>query len=122
MRELTCIGCPLGCALRVEVKGEEIAVSGNTCPRGEKYAKAEVTNPVRMVASTVALSGGSIARVPVKTAREVPKARVLDCMAAIRRAKAVAPVRAGDVLIRDCAGTGVDVIATRSIPAAGSLQ
>ena len=116
MRELTCIGCPMGCALRVEIRGGEIAVRGNTCPRGEKYAKDEVTCPVRMVTSTVRLDGGTIARVPVKTAREVPKDRVLDCMAEIRRAKAGAPVRIGDVLICDCAGTGVDVVATRDVP------
>ena len=117
MRELTCIGCPIGCALRVEIQGEKITVQGNACPRGEKYAKDEVTCPVRMVTSTVRLDGGAIARVPVKTAREVPKERVLDCMAEIRRAKVGAPVRIGDVLIRDCAGTGVDVIATRSVGA-----
>ncbi len=78
MRELTCIGCPIGCALRVEVKGEEITVSGNTCPRGEKYARAEVTNPVRTLTSTVALEGGSIARVPVRTRGEVPKGKLFD--------------------------------------------
>ena len=117
MRELTCIGCPIGCALRVEIRGEEITVQGNTCRQGEKYARAEVTCPVRMVTSTVRLNGGMIGRVPVKTAREVPKERILDCMAEIRRASVNAPVSVGDVLIRDCAGTGVDVIATRSIPA-----
>ena len=117
MRELTCIGCPIGCALRVESRGEKIVVSGNGCPRGEKYARTEVTNPVRTLTSTVALAGGAIARVPVRTAGEVPKGSLMDCMAAIRRARATAPVRRGDVLIRDCAGTGVDVIATRSIPA-----
>ena len=116
MRELTCIGCPIGCALRVEVRGEDILVEGYGCPRGAKYARTEVTAPVRMVTSTVTLDGGAIARVPVKTAREVPKARVLDCMAAIRGARAKAPVRVGDVLIRDCAGTGVDVVATRDVP------
>ena len=117
MRELTCIGCPIGCALRVEIRGEEITVQGNTCPQGEKYAKAEVTCPMRMLTSTVCLSGGAIGRVPVKTAREVPKERMFDCMAEIRRVRADAPVNVGDVLIRDCAGTGVDVIATRSVPA-----
>ena len=107
----------MGCALRVEIRGDEIVVRGNTCRQGEKYARAEVTCPVRMVTSTVRLNGGSIARVPVKTSREVPKERILDCMAEIRRAKAGAPVRIGDVLIRDCAGTGVDVIATRDVAA-----
>ena len=117
MRELTCIGCPMGCALRVEIRGEEITVQGNICPRGEKYARAEVTNPVRRVTSTILLDGGRIGRVPVKTASEVPKDRVFDCMRVIRGARASAPVRVGDVLVRDCAGTGVDVIATRDVTA-----
>ena len=107
----------MGCALRVEIQGDEIKVQGNICARGEKYAKSEVTNPVRMVTSTILLGSGAISRVPVKTIREVPKDRVFDCMEEIRGARAKAPVRIGDVLIRDCAGTGVDVIATRDVAA-----
>ena len=107
----------MGCALQVEIRVEEIVVRGNTCPHGAKYARDEITHPVRMLTSTIRLNGGAIGRVPVKTEREVPKERLLDCMAEIRRAAADAPVRVGDVLIRDCAGTGVDVIATRGISA-----
>ena len=117
MREMICIGCPMGCALRVEIHGDEITVQGNTCRQGEKYARAEVTNPMRRITSTVRLCGGAIGRVPVKTASEVPKDRVFDCMRVIRGARASAPVRVGDVLVRDCAGTGVDVIATRDVAA-----
>ena len=117
MRELTCIGCPIGCALTVEISGEEISVRGNGCPRGAKYARDEVTCPVRMVASTIALRGGTIARVSVKTQSPVPKDRVMDCMAEIRRARVDAPVRAGSVLIPNCAGTGVSVVATKSVDA-----
>ena len=107
----------MGCALRVEIRGEEITVQGNTCSQGEKYAKAEVVNPMRKLTSTVRLTGGAIGRVPVKTASEVPKGRMFDCMEEIRAAQAAAPVHVGDVLIRNCAGTGVDVIATRDVAA-----
>lgn len=117
MRTLTCIGCPIGCALTVQISGEEISVSGNGCPRGERYARDEVTCPVRMVASTVAIRGGAIARVPVRTREAVPKDRVMDCMAEIRRTCVAAPVRAGSVIIENCAGTGVNVVATRSVDA-----
>lgn len=115
MRELTCIGCPIGCALMVQIAGEEISVRGNGCPRGEKYAREEVTCPVRMVASTVELANGAIARASVKTERAVPKGKIMDCMAEIRRARAVAPVRIGDIVIENCAGTGVNVIVTKNV-------
>lgn len=115
MRELTCIGCPIGCALTVQIREGEILVSGNTCPRGEKYAQDEITCPKRMVTSTVALKGGEISRVSVKTETEVPKESIMDCMAEIRRVELRAPVRIGDVAIADCAGTGVRVIVTKNV-------
>lgn len=115
MRELTCIGCPIGCALTVQIRNGEILVSGNTCPRGEKYAQDEIVCPKRMVTSTVALVGGEINRVSVKTEREIPKERIMDCMEEIRSACAHAPIRIGDVVIADCAGTGVRVIATKNV-------
>lgn len=119
MRELTCIGCPIGCALRVRADGGKIDVTGNGCPRGAKYARDELTHPMRMVTSTVELTGGEIARVSVKTEREVPRESVMDCMAEIRRARIAAPVRIGDVVIEDCAGTGVRVVATKDAGARG---
>ena len=115
MKELTCISCPLGCNLRVCVRGGEIEVSGNGCPRGEKYAKNEITAPKRSVTSTVAVEGGTIARVSVKTETEVPKGKIMDCMAEIRRSIVKAPVKIGSVIIEDCAGTGVRVIATKNV-------
>ena len=115
MRELTCIGCPMGCALKAEICGEEITVSGNQCKRGEKYARTELLNPVRAVTSTVCITGGNIARLSVRTAQDVPKDKILDCMAEIRSFTACAPVRIGDILIENCAGTGVSIIATKNI-------
>ena len=87
-REMICIGCPLGCALTVTI-GEDggISVGGNTCPRGDEYARHEMTSPTRTVTSTVAVEGGSICRVSVKTRGDVPKSKIFDCMAEIRRAK-----------------------------------
>lgn len=117
MRELTCIGCPMGCALTVRQEGEALVIAGNACPRGEKYARSEFTHPMRMLSSTVAIDAGEIPRLPVKTAREIPRERVMACMAEIQRAHPRAPVRMGDIIIHDCAGTGVDVVATRNIRA-----
>lgn len=115
MRELTCIGCPMGCALKVEIRGDEIIVSGNQCKRGEKYARTEITNSVRSVTSTVRIIGGTIPRLSVRTAKDVPKDKIFACMEEIAGFKACAPVRIGDVLIQNCAGTGVDIIATKNI-------
>ncbi len=117
-RNLTCIGCPMGCALTVTMDGENITVAGNTCPVGEKYAKKEVTNPTRVVTSSVRVNGADIARVSVKTASDIPKNKIFDCMAEIMKIEVNAPVSIGDVIIENCAGTGVSVVATKNVPSA----
>lgn len=116
-RELTCIGCPLGCALRVELNdaGEVVSVSGNTCKRGEEYGRREVTAPVRMVTSTVRVTGGKAAVVPVRTATDIPKGKIFDCMDEIRSAVVTAPVEIGDVVIENVAGTGVSIVASKAV-------
>lgn len=115
--ELTCISCPLGCPLKVEADsdGNVLSVTGNTCKRGEAYGRKEVTAPTRTVTSTVRLLGGSMPVVPVRTREDIPKGKIFDVMEAVRRASAQAPVHIGDVIIADIAGTGVDLIATRSV-------
>ncbi len=118
-KNLTCIGCPMGCSLTVTIDGENITVAGNTCPHGADYAKKEVTNPTRVVTSTVRVLGADIARVSVKTASDIPKNKIFDCMKEISAIEVNAPVAIGDVIIKDCAGTGVDVVATKNVPSAG---
>ncbi len=116
IRELTCINCPMGCQLSVTLEnGTVLSVSGNTCPKGDTYAIKEVTAPTRVVTSTVPVEGGEIARASVKTAADIPKDKIFDIMAEIRRVKLTAPVGAGDVVIENAAGTGVDVIATKDV-------
>ena len=118
IKNLTCIGCPMGCALTVTMDGENITVAGNTCPVGDKYAKKEVTNPTRVVTSSVRVTGADIARVSVKTACDIPKNKIFDCMAEIMKIEVNAPVSIGDVIIENCAGTGVSVVATKNVPKA----
>ncbi|PWM34319.1 MAG: molybdopterin oxidoreductase [Coriobacteriia bacterium] len=115
-RTLTCIRCPRGCQVEVEAVGTEVVgVRGNSCKRGEAYARAEIAAPVRTVTSTVPVIGSATERmVSVKTSREVPKDKVMEFMAAILRARVHAPVRIGDVIVADVAGTGADVVATKS--------
>lgn len=116
-RILTCIGCPMGCRLTVTLEeGAVTAVTGNTCRRGDAYARREVTAPTRVLTTTVRLSGSIDPVVPVKTVGEVPKGLVLACARALRTVSVSAPVSAGDVVCRDILGTGVDVIAVRDMP------
>ena len=115
-RHLTCIGCPMGCQLTVEMdKGEVLSVSGNTCKRGDIYARKEVTNPTRIVTSTIAVKEGDKERVSCKTANDIPKDKIFAVMQDINHAVCKAPISIGDVLIENAAGTGVAVIATRDI-------
>ena len=83
--DLICIGCPMGCPITVEMEnGEVVSVTGNTCPRGDAYARKEVTNPTRIVTSTVRVTGGKLAMASVKTASDIPKGRIFDCIKALK--------------------------------------
>lgn len=119
-RNLTCINCPIGCYLTVYIddQGNVESISGNQCNRGVKYAEAEVTNPTRMMTSTVRLHGAAIDQLPVKSAGPVPKHMVKDCVRALKPIDIDAPIQVGDVILSDACGTGVDIIATRSVNAA----
>ena len=111
--ELTCINCPIGCFLTAYLEdGVVVKVEGNTCPRGDKYARQEVVNPVRTVTSSVEVEGDGKRRVSVKTVPEIPKAMIFPVMEVIRNTKAHHPVKIGDVILKDIAGTGSDLLAT----------
>lgn len=113
-RELICIGCPLGCPLTVEMEGTEILnISGYTCKRGEVYARKEVTNPTRIVTSTVRVEGGKVDMLSVKTKDDIPKEKIFECVKALKDITVKAPVHIGDVIVKDVAGTGVDIVATK---------
>ena len=89
-RELTCIGCPLGCSITVTLNGKEVtSVTGNTCSRGAIYAKKEVTDPTRIVTSSVRVTGGTAPMVSVKTREDIPKSMIFDCTNALKDRKSV---------------------------------
>lgn len=113
VKELICISCPMGCHLKVDVDNK--TVTGNTCKRGEIYGLNEVTNPVRVVTSTIKVNGGELPVVPVKTAGAIPKKLNFECMKVINETTVNAPVKMGEVLIKDVLGTGIDVVASRNI-------
>ena len=114
--KLTCIACPMGCPLSVEMDGDKVInVTGNTCPRGKVYGEKEVTNPTRIVTSTVKVSGGESVMVSVKTKNDIPKGKIFDVVKALKDVEIPAPVKIGDVVIADVAGTGVDIVATKNV-------
>lgn len=115
-KKLICIRCPLGCQLEADVDGTEVlAVRGNTCPRGAEYAQKELTNPTRIVTTTVRVEGGDELMLPVKTAGDIPKGKIIDCIQALKNLKIQAPVSVGDVIFHNVAETGVDMVATKTI-------
>lgn len=115
-RTLTCIGCPLGCAVTVELdNGEIIRVTGNTCKRGDDYARKEVTHPMRVVTSTIRVTGGELPVVSVKTEQDIPKEKIMDIMNSLADISVPAPVHIGDIILENVAQTGVNIIATKDV-------
>lgn len=110
-RDLTCIVCPLGCSLTVELEENKVVnVVGNTCPRGKTYAENECTNPQRTVTSTVrCLDGGMVS---VKTDKTIPKDKMFECMKIINKITAKLPVKVGDIVAEDV--FGANIIATQN--------
>ena len=110
-RKLTCIVCPLGCQLTVQLNGREVVkVEGNTCPRGAEYAHNECLSPQRTVTSTVRCENGGL--VSVKTDRPIPKEKMAECMALINKAVAKRPVSIGDVIVENVFGS--NIVATQN--------
>ena len=118
--QIICIGCPVGCLITVKKKEDgSLDITGNTCKKGEAYARSEMTAPARTVTSMIRVEGGSGKVVPVKTAAEIPKEKIGACMDEIEARVVCAPVKVGDVLIENVAGTSVAVAATGNMEIGG---
>ncbi len=111
-KELTCIECPRGCRLTVEVDGRRATVSGNACPKGAVWGAQEAVAPMRTLTTTVAVEGSARKRLPVRSDGTIPLGRLLDAMEAIDPVVVRPPVRRGDVVASDLLGLGVDLVAT----------
>lgn len=114
MTELICIVCPKGCRLHVDEENG-YKVTGNSCPRGEAYGKKELIAPVRTVTSTVKIAGAALARVPVKTDREIPKKDIFAAMRLLDGVVLQAPVKVGDIAVPNLLGTDANFVVTRSL-------
>lgn len=111
-RELTCIVCPIGCSLVVDIDdGKVTNVTGNTCPRGKVYAENECISPVRTITTSVVCKTGEM--LSVKTDRPIPKDKIAEAMKIINEASPVLPISIGDVIMEDVFGS--NIVATRNI-------
>ena len=115
-RQLTCIGCPMGCQLTAHWEGnDQWSITGNTCPKGKNYAQNELTAPSRMVTTSVSVVHGDHKRLSVKTCSDIPKDKIFDCICALKDVCVEAQVEIGDVILSDVAHTGVNVVSTRKV-------
>jgi len=116
-KRIVCVACPIGCEIDVQVaENGELKISGNRCKRGYEYAKDEVTDPKRVLTMSVKVEDGEIELVSVKTDGVIPKKLIPQAIEFLKTLKISAPVNAGDVLVEDLLGTGVKVVATRTVP------
>ena len=114
--KLICITCPKGCTLMVTHEGETVLeVEGNTCKRGAEYARAELSDPRRMVATTVRIKDGIHPLLPVYTAKPFPKPRIHELLKELRDVELSAPVQMGAVVVKDVLDTGIDIVASRDM-------
>ena len=115
-KEIICTVCPRGCHIQVEGEGDKIlSVEGQGCKRGQEYASAEFAHPVRILTTTVKMAGVANDLLPVRSNKPLPKEKILACMEVIRAAQVEAPVNRYDVVIADICGTGVDIVATKTV-------
>ena len=112
--KMICINCPKGCEMEVSADGGNVSVTGNSCPKGLEYAQAEIANPTRMVTGLVRVAGMR-KPLPVKTRVAIPKGKIDEVLFAMHQATVQLPVRIGDVVVPDVAGTGVDIVATANM-------
>jgi len=116
MDRVVCVQCPVGCKIKFELSnGRIVKVEGNKCPRGLSYLEDELREPKRVVPTSVKVVGGNYPLVSVKTSAPIPKKYIPQLMEKLKKIKINAPVKAGDVIVKNIFDTGVDVVATRTV-------
>jgi len=115
-KEIICTVCPRGCHIMVEGQGDQVlSVEGQGCKRGLEYASSEYAHPVRILTTTAKMEGIDSDLLPVRSSKPVPKEKLFDCMAVIRNVQVKLPVQCYDVIVADICGTGVDIVATKTV-------
>ena len=115
-KNIICTVCPRGCHVKVTLNGTEVTeISDYGCKRGKEYAAAEATHPVRILTTTVKIADNKYNLLPVRSNAPVPKELQMECMKAIKAIAVTTPVKAGDVVLPNICGTGVDIVATKAL-------
>ena len=114
-KEFVCIVCPNSCRLTVTEEDGQLRVTGNSCKRGREHGISEFTRPMRMITTTVAISGAALPRLSVISTDVVPKEELPACLEEICRVRLQAPVHCGDVIIKNIRNTGADIVASKSM-------
>lgn len=116
MDRIVCVLCPVGCKIKFELAdGKIVRVEGNRCPRGLAYLEDELKEPKRIVPTSVKVIGGNYPLVSVKTSAPIPKKYIPELIKKLRQVEIKAPVRVGDIIVENVLGTGVDIVATRTV-------
>lgn len=115
IKEMICITCPNGCALRVEENDGKITVTGNKCPRGVAFSTTELTHPMRTICSTVRTVYPAVPVIPVRVTKEIPKQRIFDVMRELDSIRVEEALGRGEVLIGNVLGLGADIIVTSNV-------
>ena len=122
-RHFTCVICPIGCEIDVEVKdGEIVSMEGNKCTKSEDFVRQELVEPMRTLTTTVRIEGARWPMLPVRTDRPIPKRLFFDVMKEVAGVEMRAPVKVSDVVLKDVAGSGADIIASRNMGAVGTPE
>ena len=112
---LVCTACPLGCSLQVVQNGEKFQILGARCKRGYQYGQDEAISPKRIVTTTILIKNGTIRRLPVRTAHPFPLKRIIELVNSLSRIEVEAPIQRGQIIVANCLGEGIDLIATRTV-------
>lgn len=112
-KEMICIVCPVGCHINIDT--ETLVVQGNACPRGAVYGKEELTAPKRVITSTVKIKNALDHRCPIKTTAGIPKDLNFKLMDELKKIELTAPVKRGDIIIKNVFDTGVNVVVSKDM-------
>lgn len=118
-KTFTCITCPRGCAITAKEVDGQLVVSGNGCKRGVDYASSEYYHPSRVLTTTIRVEGGRIPLIPVRSTKPVLMDKIIPIMDQLAKTVIPAPIKMGEVLIQNIQGTGVNIVASRSLDKAG---
>lgn len=114
-KKITCIICPIGCKILVKTDGSKFEAIGSKCKRGAEYARNEALDPKRMLTTSVLVKNGEWPLVSVKSSKPVPKEKIFSVLKEVKNKTILAPVKSGKIIIKNVAGTNIDIISTKTI-------